>query len=144
MRLKSYSVTCIIRLKSYYVTCTTWSGSHCVTYTTWWTPHAQTPIFAQVFFLGDHTHKAQVNSSLPLYQHARTDMIYSSEWQEKNPRENPLFRWLFLDFFIEIQSANYYPQRIVIKHSRNKRFLYTICSKIDNILNTIDNIIINK
>nr|DAV84442.1 MAG TPA: hypothetical protein [Caudoviricetes sp.] len=29
---------------------------------------------------------------LPLYQLARTDMIYSSECQEKNSRENPLFR----------------------------------------------------
>nr|DAV84443.1 MAG TPA: hypothetical protein [Caudoviricetes sp.] len=51
---------------------------------------------------------------------------------------------MFLDFFIEIQSVNYYLQRIVIKHSCNNHVLYTRCSKIENILNTIDNIITNK
>lgn len=45
---------------------------------------------------------------------------------------------------LEIQSSNYYPQRIVIKHSHKNHDLYTKCSKIENILNTIDNIITNK
>nr|DAQ10353.1 MAG TPA: hypothetical protein [Caudoviricetes sp.] len=39
---------------------------------------------------------------------------------------------------------NYYLQRIVIEHSCNKCVLYTRCSKIDNILNTVENILCNK